>query len=146
MDYTCGVFIFNRNGDVLICKPTGARWNQWSIPKGLRDINESNIDAAVREVEEESGIILDKTKVKFIGTYPYKSKKKTLIAYYTGLKEDHTELNLNCISMVHVPGGDPFPEVCEYKWVSIQQAIQYVHETQQKCLEQLESLMLLNNI
>ena len=53
---TCGVFITDGN-QVIVCHPTGSSWkNGWSLPKGLKDNDENEIDAAIREVKEETGL------------------------------------------------------------------------------------------
>src|SRR5271154_2460541 len=76
---TCGIFIFDDSGKVLICRPTGIKTKDgWSIPKGKKEKDESCEDAALRELNEETGLTLFSMKKRLIdvGTEKYKSKKK----------------------------------------------------------------------
>ena len=51
-----GVFLFDPDNDrLLIVQNKG---NLWGIPKGTFENGEDSIDCAIREVEEETGIIL----------------------------------------------------------------------------------------
>ncbi|MDP4199198.1 MAG: NUDIX domain-containing protein [Bacteroidota bacterium] len=52
---SAGGVVINRNGEILFCHPTSARWTQWSMPKGLVEPDEPIEKAALREVLEESG-------------------------------------------------------------------------------------------
>jgi 8-oxo-dGTP diphosphatase len=56
--YAAGGVVWRRDGDgelevVLVHRP---RYDDWSFPKGKRDPGESDEDAAVREVDEETGL------------------------------------------------------------------------------------------
>ncbi len=55
----------NKNGEVLIVSQRG---RSWSLPKGHIDEGEEAIDAAKREIYEESGI-KDLTFIKNLGSY-----------------------------------------------------------------------------
>lgn len=44
-----------------------AEGNRWGIPGGKLNSNESLIDAIAREVYEETGLVLDKEKMHYIG-------------------------------------------------------------------------------
>ncbi len=50
---TAGGIVLNSDGEVLVVSQNG---NSWSLPKGHVDEGEELIDAAIREIEEESGI------------------------------------------------------------------------------------------
>ena len=55
-----GFIIQNNNKEILLVHDK--RSNKWGPPKGHRKINETNFQAAVRELEEEANIIIDQTK------------------------------------------------------------------------------------
>lgn len=56
---SAGGVVLNRNGEVLVVKQ---RDSSWSLPKGHIEDNETKIEAAKREIKEESGI----TKLDFV--------------------------------------------------------------------------------
>lgn len=68
MKITCGIFLFDVEENILICRVTYSK-NLWSIPKGLVDENETFIDTALRELKEETSIILNNPQLKFIGEF-----------------------------------------------------------------------------
>jgi 8-oxo-dGTP pyrophosphatase MutT (NUDIX family) len=73
---------------------------EWGFPKGRRNIHEKNIDCALREFEEESGIMSEKIEIMdrihplfetFIGTNNLNYKH----SYYLSISDlEKTNLNL----------------------------------------------------
>jgi ADP-ribose pyrophosphatase YjhB (NUDIX family) len=53
-----GVIIVNASGEVLVGKRCGSHAPYWSIPGGHMDPGESFEQAAIREVAEETGLLL----------------------------------------------------------------------------------------
>ena len=127
---TAGIFIFNTDNKLLICHATNARWNQWSIPKGLVEENELPMAAALRETYEECGVILEQKDLIELPSVHYKSKKKTLLPFLSSKKID-LKYQLNCISMI--PGTDQ-KEIDKYKYIALDQSYKYIHESQQQCI------------
>ena len=63
--YSAGGIVLNQKGEVLV---VNQNHNSWSLPKGHLDAGESPLEAAYREIEEESGV----TKLELVrelGTY-----------------------------------------------------------------------------
>jgi 8-oxo-dGTP pyrophosphatase MutT (NUDIX family) len=57
---SCGIIVIY-NDKVLLCHPTKAKWtSRYGVPKGRLNDGEENIDCAVREFKEETGITIDK--------------------------------------------------------------------------------------
>lgn len=136
MDITCGTFLFDKNNLLLIGKASGG--GNWSIPKGLLDEGEELIDCAVREFVEETGIVLNALDVKFIGTEPYKNKKKVLYAHICQSNKDKDEFTTPiCHSMVEIDGREPFPEMECFEWVTIDVALSKLHHTQIEVLKNI---------
>lgn len=120
MKETSGVILLNKFNHVLILKPSGTinKDAPWSIPKGQIDENEEPIDAAVRELEEEAGIIVEPENLTFLGESKYKSGKKKIYAFLA--QDDQAkdmEPTLNW-------------ENSDFAWVSPEIAMKVVHEAQ----------------
>ena len=60
-----GGIVINKNKEVAI---VNQNHNSWSLPKGHIDPGESKLEAAKREIYEETGII-DLKLIKYIGEY-----------------------------------------------------------------------------
>lgn len=89
-DFTAGIFIVNHKKEILLTHATHSPMKYWGIPKGLvdEDTHETHLEAAIREVEEETGIkILRKSAVHHLGNMKYKTGNKVLVAYYLFLED-----------------------------------------------------------
>lgn len=62
---SAGGVVLNKDGEVLVVKQ---RDSSWSLPKGGIMPNEEKIGAAMREIEEESGIN-ELELIKYLGEY-----------------------------------------------------------------------------
>jgi predicted NUDIX family NTP pyrophosphohydrolase len=143
MKTTCGIFLFDKYGRVLLGHPTNHAMDLWSIPKGLMDKGEDRFTAAVRELYEETNISLSnvgKFTTEFLGEAKYKHKKKKLAAFYIDTNNDFSEYDIKCDSMVTSMPGDDFPEIDLFKWATIEEALPIIHETQKPFLELLAEL------
>ena len=90
----------------------------WTIPKGEVDPDEDIQQAAIRELEEETGIsILDKDTLIALGSVKQKSGKKI-----------------------------SFPEMDRYEYFTYEQAIQKINSAQKKFLDELQALIRTNQI
>lgn len=137
---TCGIILFNPDNKILIGHPTNQPQNTWSIPKGLPDGNEPNLNAALREFKEETGINLLEIlpwegPIEIIGKFIYPNKKKILMAYKLKIMNDIDINEFHCDSMVpaHVYGKE-VPEIDEFRWVTISEAMELIHPSQKEAL------------
>lgn len=128
MKITCGIFLIDKNKNILICRVTNSK-NHWSIPKGLCDKNEKLLDAALRELKEETSILLSNQNISFVGSFKYSKSNKILTAFCCNIDYSIDANQLRCESMVN-ENGRIFPEVDKYEWVSIEEAKKLIHETQ----------------
>ena len=69
---SAGVIVTNGE-NFLICHPTNSKW--WDLPKGNIDQGETAGQAAVRELDEETGIKASESDLEFLGFFSYKPKK-----------------------------------------------------------------------
>jgi ADP-ribose pyrophosphatase YjhB (NUDIX family) len=149
MKYTCGIYLFDLERDAfLTVHPTNAPINVWSIPKGLPNIGEDLLDAAIREFREETSVdLLAHKETDMIFSMPerkYVHGNKVLASFLVVRHGKHTDI-LHCESMVNdhamIPVVDglpwlhqydvlPFPEVDGYWWMPFK-GIMHLHETQQ---------------
>ena len=90
-------------------------WHHWDFPKGLMEDGESPLEAAQREVEEETGI--DKLAFdwgdRFLETGPY-SRGKTARYYLASTDQGDVVMGLSPET------GEP--EHHEWRWVSFDEA------------------------
>jgi len=119
MKHTAGIILYSKNKHLLILKPSGNNNNApWGIPKGKLEDGEKPIEAAVREVEEETGFIVENPeKLIYLGSSVYKNKKKTIHVFLakTELNDDKPILN---------------SENSKYCWATPDIAEKVVHEAQ----------------
>lgn len=69
---SAGVVVTDGNS-LLLCHVTGAK--HWDLPKGKIDLGEEPITAAVRELREETGLIVDPVSLVDLGRFAYKKNK-----------------------------------------------------------------------
>jgi putative (di)nucleoside polyphosphate hydrolase len=63
-----GAMIVDRQGRVLACQRASTKISSWQMPQGGLDAGEDALDAAYREVEEETGI--PKSKLELLAVAP----------------------------------------------------------------------------
>lgn len=139
METTCGIFLFVKNGKLLLGHVTNTK-DKWSIPKGLPDKGEEEFDAAKREMYEETNIEYDKLRINSIVnnqyTY-YKNGKKKLFSLTVHTHNNEKDFDLKCHSFVEDPKGD-FPEIDKYKFVTIKEALEMdIQESQKEILRNI---------
>jgi ADP-ribose pyrophosphatase YjhB (NUDIX family) len=86
-------------GKILLCHPTNApQKNSYSIPKGLIEDGEDELEAAIRETKEEVGIDLSalKGRIEKYETIEYVSNGtvyKTVVAYFLKI-DSYSEIGM----------------------------------------------------
>lgn len=113
-EVSSGVLIVTKNNEVLCCHSTGKRFEDgtYDLPKGHIDEGETALEAAVREVREETSLRLDKGKLKDLGEFPYSSKKNLHLFWYE--VDDIDIHDLECTSYFEMYGKKQ-PEVNGFK-------------------------------
>jgi len=109
---SCGCIIIN-NGKVLLVKQTKGHWG---FPKGHVEANETEEETAIREVKEELGITLDKSKGRL-----YKTIKRSVYSDFV----DVWLFNHNCSidDIVLQP-----EETCDAMWASAEKIQQLINK------------------
>lgn len=122
-----GIVVFNKDKKVLMCARVDKRSLEWQFPQGGIDEGETPLDAAYRELKEETSIIsvkpiytlrkpirysfprsLRETFAK-IGRFNYGQDQFWTLFYFTG---EDSEINLNTET----------PEFKTYAWMDISEA------------------------
>ena len=114
---SCGTLIVNSEGQLLLCHVTGHK--HFDLPKGGMDAGETTLEAACRELSEETGLVLDCGLFQDLGEFHYTGTKK-LHLYKVKAPADLTNLDhLVCAShFLHHETGLMRPEMDGYRWVS----------------------------
>lgn len=138
-----GIFIIRKDKKLLICHPTNHKTDFWSIPKGKVDEGEKIFDAALRETYEETNLELRSNSnfsIHLLAPVNYGHKKKILhpFVYLESVNSnfDWVKEEIKCNSNVPLERGG-FPEMDDYKWVTIDEARTLLHETQVACLDKV---------
>lgn len=123
MFITCGVVITDGK-NLLICHPTHGR--MWDLPKGRQDPGETDIETAVRETLEETGLVIDPTLLVDLGRHSYKPGK-TLSLFKLVVDEMPDPALLVCKSMFMFHGRE-IPEMDAFVVASIPHALEKVNK------------------
>lgn len=144
---SAGVILFRRSGaapEVLLVRPGGPYWRgrdvgAWQIPKGALEADETPIDAALREAEEELGI-RPQGKAMPLGRVR-QTGGKVVEAFAIEAAFDPAALNSISFQMEWPPRSgriQSFPEVEEARWFSLPAARARMLPSQQPFLARLE--------
>lgn len=140
-----GIFIVKEDKTLLICHPTNHAADFWSIPKGKLETGETPEQAAIRETHEETNIDLANfTLLGELNMINYSHKKKALYPFvcYETCNEgiDFSSFDIKCNSNVAEERGG-FPEMDDYKWVTLDEAKKLLHSTQVECLDSVKRFL-----
>lgn len=118
----------------LICHPTGKPMlKMWSLPKGIKEDNESVMAAAKRELKEETGITIESSLFHYIGLYEYSLTKNIALHIVFVNKES---VNLKCDSKFCFPNTTKMiPEVNSYKYVTLEESKELLNSSTYNILD-----------
>lgn len=130
--YSAGVLVFNPKGEILLGHATGQQ--RWDIPKGRPEDGEVAIDAAVRELFEETSLTVDPAQLQELGRLPYMSSKD--LHLFTCRTERTNTQGLQCLSSFpHHVTGEPTLEFCDFGFFTLEQALGRVGKGLAKVLQ-----------
>ncbi|MES2148393.1 MAG: NUDIX hydrolase [Pseudomonadota bacterium] len=114
---SCGTLVVNREGQLLLCHVTDTA--HWDIPKGMQDAGETTLEAAMRELREEAGVVFEAGRFEDLGQFDYRRDKR-LHLYRVQAGDDLGALEqLACTSFyAHHVTGAPTPEADGYRWAA----------------------------
>ena len=143
---SAGILLFRQREDrleVLLVKPGGPFWRNkdagaWMIPKGLVEHGETPVEAALREFEEETGTRL--TTVPFPLATVRQAGGKLVEAFALEGDLDPAAIRSNEFELEWPPRSgrlQPFPEVAEARWLTLDEARQLMLPSQLPLLDAL---------
>jgi predicted NUDIX family NTP pyrophosphohydrolase len=147
---SAGILLYRfRNSvtEVLLVHPGGPFWAKkdlgaWSIPKGEFGTDEDPLDAAKRELEEETGI---KADGDFIELTPVKQKSGKLVFAWALQKDtDPAAIKSNSFEMEWpLKSGikKSFPEIDKAEWFTMKEAGSKIIDGQAPLIHELEARM-----
>ena len=110
---SCGALIFRGEKDTLEILLIKSRFGgHWSFPKGHVELGENEVQTALREIREETGLIvrLENGFRQCVEYYPKPNVKKQVVYFLATLTD---------------PAAQPVPqkeEVSELRWTSTEEA------------------------
>jgi predicted NUDIX family NTP pyrophosphohydrolase len=144
MKKSAGILIYRKkNGkiQIFLVHPGGPFWknkdlNSWSIPKGEVENEEDLKNTAIKEFEEETGIVLtdeDKEKIFYLGEV----KSKNKIVYVFALEKDlGDEIKIKS-NLVKTEFGE-FPEIDKGEYFDLEVAKEKLVNYQKKLIEMVK--------
>jgi predicted NUDIX family NTP pyrophosphohydrolase len=148
---SAGLLLYRRRDgklEVLLVHPGGPFWQKrddgvWSIPKGEVDENESGMDVARREFQEELGVPAPHTDGTALGTIQQKAGK-VVEAWAVPGDLDVTRSTSNTFVIEWPPRSgrmQSFPEVDRAGWFDLDAARRKLLPAQRPFLDRLEALL-----
>ncbi|MGI4982337.1 MAG: NUDIX hydrolase [Janthinobacterium lividum] len=115
--FSAGVVLFNERGEILLCHATETR--HWDIPKGMGDPGETPRETALREMREETGIVLAAARLSDLGKFDYRPDKGL---HLFGVRTAAGEIDpARCVCVSLFPSlrdGRAIPEMDAFQWVA----------------------------
>ena len=144
-----GIILLNNKNDVFVGKRIDNPKNSWQMPQGGIDKNEDFLQAAKRELEEETGVKTVKLIKELDGWFKYDLPKyllgKLWEGKYRGQKQKWFVMKfLGKSSEINVKTKNP--EFFEWKWIELSKlpeiAVHFKVDIYRKIKEELKSLNL----
>jgi predicted NUDIX family NTP pyrophosphohydrolase len=142
---SAGILLYRFHGgelEVFLVHPGGPFWTgrdegAWSIPKGLVEEDEANLEAAQREFREETGFAVAGDFIE-LGQLKQPSKK---IVHTWALEQDidANALTSNTFTLEWPKGTGvkEYPEVDKGGWFNLAEAKRKIHKGQREFLDRL---------
>ncbi|MDR1720940.1 MAG: NUDIX domain-containing protein [Endomicrobium sp.] len=130
-EFSCGAIVYKmRDGEPIFLLVNSRRNGLWGFPKGHVEKDESELETAIREIVEETGI----RNIKFVENFRqediYIMDGSFSLSKTSGVVEKHSVYFL-ALALEDVLGFDK-NEILELRWVNLEQALSLLHFISQK--------------
>lgn len=127
---TCGIILVDNNGSILAGHPTGRGYDKecYDLLKGCSDVGENDLDTAIRELREESGLDVSEARNEIIdlGIHEYiRGKDIHLFKLQANLNIDLSKLW--CTTYFTGKHGITKPEINGYKIIKKNERFYFTH-------------------
>jgi len=112
---SCGILVLNVHGELLLCHATGTL--RWDIPKGGGDVGETELQVAIRETAEETGLKFEPESLLDLGRFSYRRGKD--LHLYAALIERIDTAQCVCTTRFRDSYGRLRPEMDAFEWVAL---------------------------
>jgi predicted NUDIX family NTP pyrophosphohydrolase len=147
---SAGILLFRRAGlsfEVLLAHPGGPFWTNkdegaWTIPKGEIEEGDEPLATAIREFQEETGILLEGPFID-LGSIVQKSGKR-VHAWACEGDADASKTRSNTIKVVWPPKSGTWitiPEVDRCAWFEPESAMRKINPAQAELITRLARLI-----
>lgn len=148
---SAGLFMFRIKGgelQVFLAHPGGPFWAKkdegaWSIPKGEVQENEPFLDTAIREFEEETGV-MPKGEFLELGSIKQRGGKRVHAWAFEGDYDERRSIKSNLFSMEFPPGSGKireFSEIDKACFFGLEEARKKINPAQVEFIERLQNAL-----
>jgi len=127
---SCGILVVDDVDELLLCHATGTA--RWDIPKGRREPGESEIEAAIRETFEETGLRFAPDALVELGRFRYRPGKD--LHLFATRSERIDPSGCSCSTRFRDARGRLVPEMDGYAWVPFD-------DVAQRCAKNMTTLL-----
>jgi 8-oxo-dGTP pyrophosphatase MutT (NUDIX family) len=121
---SCGIVLLDPHGRVLLAHATET--SHWDIPKGHGEEGEAPQVTALREMVEETALVIDAGRLKDLGLFVYR-RDKDLHLFAARAHDDELDLT-RCVCTSMFPrrsDGKLIPEMDAYRWAAPDEVERY---------------------
>jgi 8-oxo-dGTP pyrophosphatase MutT (NUDIX family) len=130
---SCGVIV--TDGQRLLLGHA-SRSPRWDIPKGGTEEDETPVQAACRELREETGLVAPESALTPLGVKPYlRNKDLALFAWAVEALPDPA--TLSCTATFMLPDGTRLPEFDRFGLFTIDEALPLVGKNLARLLAEI---------
>lgn len=129
------------DGNVIL----GCKSYKWDLPKGEIEKNEEPIDAALRETQEETGLVLNKKDLTELGFFEYTKYKDLWLFLYTPKFLPDTD-EMKCTTYFENKNGKKVLEVTDYRYIPLSVIEGFFYRSVCNVLRRVERMSIFSKI